>query len=194
MYERDSCASCPLPLAETECDVQTDSNKGEENRERRSHSHILSDCRTNLLCRDNTVLVILCTTETIESDIVAIEALQCIVEDSLYLLGSSLRSVIVLILSNDTHLVLATVLLNLNRRLCSVCINKRLSQSLTNLLCRNLLVETNYEGTATRKLNTVVQAMEHERSNTCQDNDTRSNISELTLADKIELHIAKQVI
>ena len=194
MYECESCTCCPLPLAETEYDIQADCKESKEQREYRTHSHILCNSRTNLICRNNTINIVLGIAETIEGNIVSIERLQSVVEDSLNLLGSSLRSIVELVLGNDTHLVLCTILLNLQRSSCSIALYKGILQSTTNLLCRYILVETNYECTTTGELNTIVQAVEYERSNTCEDYYTRSDVSPLTLADKVEVEVRKKVL
>ena len=194
MYECKSCTCCPLPLAETEYDIQADCNKSKEQREYCTHCHILRNSRTNLICRNNTINIVLCIAETVKSNIVSVKWLQSVVENGLNLLGSSLRSIIELVLSNDTHLVLCTILLNLQRSSCSITLYKGILQSATNLLCRYILVETNYECTTTGELNAIVQAVEYERSNTCEDYYTRSDVSPLTLADEVEVEVGEQVL
>ena len=100
-----------------------------------------------------------------------------------------------LVLSNDTHLVLITILLNLEWSVCSVLSTSEcLSKLCTYLLSCYILVKTYYEGTTTSKLNAKVQTLNEEWHYRYKDYSTWDNVRHLTLTDKVKLEVCKPIL
>ena len=147
-------ARSPLPTLEPERDIETDGDQREQHRIDGVPRHVAGDRRTDLVGRDDTVLIVLRVAEVLKRDIVRIERFQGIVDDLLDLGGRRVGRIIVLVLRYDAHLTLVAVLLHLVTGLRSIGIQtgERTVQVGTHVLGQNRLIEPDDVSTTTSEL------------------------------------------
>ena len=100
-----------------------------------------------------------------------------------------LSRIIILILRNDTHLILFTELFYL-----FTGVPEDIAQRRTNLIGRYGLVETYDEGTTSREVYTIAHSTNTERYDGDQQQDSGDHIRNLTFPYKIEVCIGQEVL
>ena len=84
------CKTCnttetPSPALETYCDVTEDHDEGKDHSDECVSCDVVRNCRTYLVRAYDTVRVVLSRCELLDSEILSVEALECLVEDTLNL-------------------------------------------------------------------------------------------------------------
>ena len=186
----------PLPPLKPHDDVEANCEQCEEYSDECTTGDVACHAGTNHIGLNDTIGVGSGRSKLIESDVGSVETLNTIVENLLNNSSSLVILLIVEVLGNDTHLVVITKLLNLERFAVSIALNgiKCTLQALTNLVGSHALVETYYEGTTTREVYTVVQTTSRKRDNRSNNQYKRDDVGILADANEINLGVSQEVL
>ena len=191
--QRDHTADAPLPALEADNDVKRDGQQAEQHGDHRIDLDVVGHARTYLIGTDDAHRISRRRDKLGLGQRLVVQRSQSLVKHLVDLGRHVVARVVVLVLSNDAHLVLGPELLHLITAVGIGAVENG-AQRVAHLVGGHVMVETHDIGPASREIDAVVHTAHGERDERNEQERARNDIGDFPLADEVEFRMSQEIL